>query len=179
MCSDEKALSDLTLAPYIIKATALIGKRRRVGGNQFRHAVATLAVLLDYKYFSNHVLLKASVIHDLIEDVPETNVDELRYIDKDAPKVVDLVLEVTKGKDEKKIDYLQRVLEKGSNDAKILKVADRISNVTDMNLDIYSRYAYAKYIIETEKYVIPMAEEVSENMWTELKDLVEKRRMLF
>jgi hypothetical protein len=66
-------LKNLVLAPYIIKATALIGKQRGVGGNQFRHAMATMAILLDYKFFDNYVLLKASVIHDLLEDVPETN----------------------------------------------------------------------------------------------------------
>jgi hypothetical protein len=40
--------------------------------------MATLAILLDYKLFDNPVLLKAAVIHDLIEDIPETSQYELR-----------------------------------------------------------------------------------------------------
>ena len=179
MSQDERELSNLVLAPYILKATALIGKRRHVGGNQFRHAMATLTILLDYKYFSNSVLLKASVIHDLIEDVPDTNIDELRSIDADAPKVVELVFEVTKKKEEDKADYLKHILENGSVDAKILKVADRISNLTDMNHDIYGREVIANYLKETEKYVLPMAEEVDKNMLKELKDLIKRRRGLF
>ena len=60
---------------------ALIGVSRKVGGNQFRHAFSTLGILLDYKYFNDSVLLKASLIHDLLEDVPETQVDEIRNTD--------------------------------------------------------------------------------------------------
>ena len=80
-------LANTVLAPWIQKATALIGKARRVGGNQFRHMMSTLAILIDYHYM-DPVLLKASVIHDLIEDIPETNVDQLRCIDRDTNEVV-------------------------------------------------------------------------------------------
>jgi (p)ppGpp synthase/HD superfamily hydrolase len=69
MDSVEQALRDLTLAPYIVKAMALIGIRRRGGSNMFRHQLSTMAILLDYKMI-DPVLLKASVIHDLFEDVP-------------------------------------------------------------------------------------------------------------
>ena len=169
-------LKKLILAPYIIKATALIGKQRGVGGNQFRHAMATMAILLDYKLFDDYVLLKASVIHDLIEDVPETNERELRSIDDQANSVVDLVLEVTRAKGMNKISYLKRILEKGSVNAKILKVADRISNLTDLHRDQYSRKKMTEYLDQSEKYVLPMAQQVNKNMAIELKDLIDKRR---
>lgn len=67
---EKEELIQLIAAPYIQKATALIGVARKVGGNQFRHMMATFTILLDYHY-TNHVLLKASLIHDLFEDVPE------------------------------------------------------------------------------------------------------------
>jgi len=169
-------LKNLVLAPYIIKATALIGKQRGVGGNQFRHAMATMAILLDYKLFDDYVLLKASVIHDLIEDVPETNERELRSIDDQANSVVDLVLEVTRPKGMTKVNYLKRILEKGSVNAKILKVADRISNLTDLHRDQYTRKKMTEYLDQTEKYVLPMAQQVNKNMAIELRDLVDKRR---
>ena len=121
------------------KATALIGQKRNVGGNQFRHAMATMAILLDYKLFDNSVLLKAAVIHDLIEDIPVTNENELRHIDNQANQVVDLVLEVTRPKGMTKPNFLKRILEQGSRNAKILKVADRISNLTDLHRDHYSK----------------------------------------
>ncbi len=174
--SEVDILAHLVLAPYIIKASALIGNERKVGGNQFRHAFATLGILLDYKYFSSSVLLKASLIHDLIEDVPETNMEELRAIDHEASRVVDLVLEVTRKHCESKAVYLKNILEKGSREAKILKVADRISNLTDLHRDIYSEEKMLKYLNETEQYVIPMAQQVNRDMVVELTDLIRKRK---
>jgi GTP pyrophosphokinase len=177
MTAEEK-LKNLVLAPYIIKATALIGKERGVGGNQFRHAMATMAILLDYKLFDDYVLLKASVIHDLLEDVPETNEFEIRIIDGQADQVLELVKEVTRPQDMLKADYLKRILEYGSRRAKILKCADRISNLTDLHRDIQSAEKITGYLDQTEQYVIPMARQVNEDMVKELTDLVRRRRKL-
>lgn len=174
--TETEKLRNLVLAPYIIKATALIGKQRSVGGNQFRHALATMTILLDYKFFDDPVLLKAAVIHDLLEDVPETDVHELRQIDGNANEVVDLVLEVTRPDEMSKEAYLKRIIEKGSKKAKILKVADRISNLTDLHRDQYPRKEMSDYLDQTEKYVLPMAQEVNADMAVELKDLIDKRR---
>jgi len=171
-------LKNLVLAPYIIKATALIGKQRGVGGNQFRHAMATMAILFDYKFFDNYVLLKASVIHDLLEDVPETNELEIRIIDGQADQVLELVKEVTKPKGMIKADYLKRILEQGSRNAKLLKCADRISNLTDLHRDTHTAEKITEYLDQTEQYVIPMAQQVNADMLIELTDLVKRRRKL-
>jgi len=171
-----ETLKNLVLAPYILKATALISVQRAVGGNQFRHCFSTLGILLDYKFFTDSILLKASLLHDLLEDLPETQVDEIRWIDSDGADVVQLVLEVTKRKDETKEQYLQRLLEYGSRDALLLKCADRISNITDLHRDIQSEQKISDYLDQTEKYVIPMAKRVNNDMFIELTDLVAKRR---
>lgn len=173
---ETEKLKSLVLAPYIIKATALIGKKRGVGGNQFRHAMATMAILLDYKLFDDYILLKASVIHDLLEDVPETNEFEIRIIDGQADQVLELVKEVTRPEWMPKADYLKRILEEGSYNAKLLKCADRISNLTDLHSDTQSAKKISDYLEETEKYVIPMAQQVNTNMVIELTDLVRRRR---
>ena len=176
--NDLETLRNLVLAPYILKATALIGVSRKVGGNQFRHSFATLGILMDYKYFNDAVLLKAAMLHDLLEDLPATKVEEIRGIDPDGHKVVDLVLEVTKRPDEDKLQYMERVLNTGSRNAKILKCADRISNLTDLHLDTHTNKKISDYLDQTEKYVLPMAVEVNRNMVRELTDLVAKRRKL-
>jgi GTP pyrophosphokinase len=174
--SDLQALKNLVLAPYIMKATALIGVKRKVGGNQFRHCFSTLGILLDYKYYKNSVLLKASLLHDLLEDLPETELDEIRWIDHESQQVVDLVQEVTKQKSESKVRYLKRILYTGTINAKLLKCADRISNLTDLHRDTHSDQKISEYLNQTEKYVVPMAREVNENMLIELTDLIKKRR---
>ncbi len=172
------ALRNLVLAPYILKATALIGVGRRIGGNQFRHAFSTLGILFDYKYFNDSVLLKASLIHDLLEDVPDTIIDEIRQTDDEGHRVVDLVLEVTKREDEEKTEYLQRVLETGSTNALILKCADRISNLTDLHRDTDSDIKIARYLDQSEKYILPMARKVNTDMVIELSDMIAKRRAI-
>jgi (p)ppGpp synthase/HD superfamily hydrolase len=174
--SDLDALRNLVLAPYILKATALIGISRKVGGNQFRHSFSTLGILLDYKYFKDSVLLKASLLHDLLEDLPETQVDEIRYIDHEARQVVDLVLEVTRRKEETKQEYLQRVLDTGSLRAKVLKCADRISNLTDLHRDTHPDQKISDYLDQTEQYILPMARLVNPDLVIELTDLIARRR---
>jgi hypothetical protein len=171
---EEQALEQMVLAPYVQKATALRGKYRYVGGNQFRHALSTFAILLDYHYM-DPVLLKASIIHDIFEDVKCVTPDEVIHLDTDGQAVYDLVIEVTRRKDESKDDYLKRVLETGSKKAKILKCADRISNLTDLHTDTFDKGFIKKYIDETKKWVLLMAEEVNPNMLFELKDLLKRR----
>lgn len=173
---DLETLRNLELAPYILKATALISVQRKVGGNQFRHSFSTLGILLDYKFYNDSILLKASLLHDFFEELPEASVDEIRGIDAEGPQVVALVLEETRDKHESKAKYLQRLLDKGSRNALILKCADRISNLTDLNRDSHTRQKITEYLNQTEKYVFPMAERVNRDMLRELKDLVRKRR---
>jgi len=174
--NDLETLRNLVLAPYILKATALIRVQRRVGGNQFRHCFSTLGILLDYKFYNDGILLKASLLHDLFEDLPETKIDEIRWIDHESSEVVDLVLEVTKPKEEPKPQYLQRLLDKGSKRAMLLKCADRISNLTDLHTDTHTGDKFSDYLDQTEQFVIPMAQKVNADMVTELTDLVKKRR---
>jgi GTP pyrophosphokinase len=168
-------LKNLVLAPYILKSTALICVDRKVGGNQFRHSFSTLGILFDYKYFSDSILLKASLLHDFLEDFPHLEPDEIRWLDHDSPQVVDLVLEVTRKPEETKAEYLERVLEKGSRNALILKCADRISNLTDLHRDTHTEQKISDYLKQTEKYVYEMAKKVDKNMLKELKDLVARR----
>jgi len=174
--NDLDTLRNLVLAPYILKATALICVSRKVGGNQFRHSFSTLGILLDYKYFGDSVLLKASLLHDLLEDLPDTQVDEIRYIDHEARQVVDLVLEVTRRNEETKPQYLQRVLNTGSVRARILKCADRISNLTDLHRDTHPDQKISDYLNQTEQFIIPMAKQINADMVIELTDLITRRR---
>lgn len=167
-------LSGLSLAPYMQIATALIGKSREGGGNMFRHQIDTMGILVDYNYIDS-VLLKASLVHDLLEDIPDFNHNVLLSIDFESYAVYNLVLEVSRRHGETKPEFLIRIREKGSQFAKILKVADRISNMISLgfvnNLEFVERY-----ITETEKYLLPIAAEVDSNMLIELTDLVASRR---
>jgi len=171
---EKDILAGMVIAPYLQKATALRGVKRYVGGNQFRHAFATLAILIDYHYMDS-VLLKAAVIHDLLEDVKCTSFDEIRHLDSDGQAVLDLVLEVTRRKSETKEDFLKRILTEGSDNAKVLKCADRISNLTDLHPDIFDKEYIKNMMADTKKWVVPMAQQVNKDMLFELLDLIKRR----
>ena len=168
------ALKGIYLAPYMQLATALIGKQRHAGGNMFRHQIDTMAILLDYGYIDS-ILLKASVIHDLIEDLPDYNRNQILEIDSESGQVYDLVMEVTKLEGQPKREYLKRIIERGSHRAKVLKCADRISNMISLGFVTDPEFI-ERYCEETELYVFPLALEVNFEMYQELIKLVISRR---
>jgi GTP pyrophosphokinase len=169
-----RLLTGTHLVPYIHIATYLIGKSREGGGNMFRHQIDTMGILIDYGYMEP-VLLKASLVHDVLEDIPDFNHNVLLSIDFESHAVYSLVQEVTRRSGESKPDFLVRIRETGSKNAKILKVADRISNM--ISLGFVNNLGFVeRYINETEKYLLPLAAEVDGNMLRELTDLVSSRR---
>jgi len=179
----ERTLGSITMAPYIVKAMALIGVKRRAGSNMFRHQISTMGILLDYKIV-DPVILKAAVIHDLFENaigMPGVSREEITRIDADGPAVYDLVMEITirivDGVREPKADYLLRVMQTGSPRARILKLADRISNITALGF-VHDVAFVKRYLRETRACVLPYAAAVSADMFRELSDLVENRSQL-
>ena len=179
----EQALSRITLAPYISKATALIGVRRRGGSNMFRHQISTMGILLDYKIV-DAVLLKAACIHDLFEDaasLPGVSRDEITRIDEDGPAVYDLVMEVTMrnidGMRESKAEYLTRLMLHGTPRAQVLKLADRISNMTALGF-VHDVKFVRRFVAETRQFVLPYADAINADMHRELSHLLENREQL-
>jgi len=171
---DMLVLKGIYLAPYMQLATALIGKQRHAGGNMFRHQIDTMGILLDYGYIDS-VLLKASVIHDVIEDIPDFNRNQILEIDSESGMVYDLVMEVTKLEGMSKTEYLKGIIEKGSAKAKVLKCADRISNMISLGFVTNPEFI-ERYCDETELYIFPIALEVNFEMYQELIQLVISRR---
>ena len=167
-------LSNISFAPYIQLSTMLIGKRRHAGGNMFRHQIDTMGILIDYGYIDS-VLLKASVVHDTVEDIPDFDETLILNADADGKDVLSLVLEVTKREGEQKDDFLKRIINFGSQKAKLLKCADRISNMIALGFVTDAKFI-DRYCNETEFYILPIAIEVDYNMYQELISLIMTRR---
>ena len=140
----------------------------------FRHQMDTLAILIDYGYIDS-VLLKASVVHDTVEDIKDFDRNLILNADDEGEKVLNLVLEVTRGENETKKEFLQRILDKGSQKAKILKCADRISNMISLGY-VTDPHFIERYCDETEFFLLPMALEIDFNMYHELINLIMTRR---
>jgi len=176
----ERQLAQVTLAPYIVRAMRLIDVPRRAGSNMFRHQMSTLAILLDYKT-ADPVLLKASVIHDLFEaadGLSGVTREAIECIDADGPAVYALVQEVSirvaDGVREPKSLYLSRVMESGSGRARLLKLADRISNMVSLGF-VTDRAFVERYVQETRTSILPYAAAINADMHRELSDLVSNR----
>ena len=167
-------LADMRLAPYMQLATGLIGKERHTGGNMFRHQMDTLAILIDYGYIDS-VLLKASIVHDTVEDIEGFDKNLIIHADSEGADVLEIVLEVTRRQNEDKKQFLRRILDYGSQKAKILKCADRISNMISLGYVTDPEFI-ERYCDETEYFLLPMALEVDFNMYNELISLLMTRR---
>lgn len=177
MTNDERSkLEHIVLAPYIQKATTLIRKQRKGGGNMYRHCFYVMGVLIDYHYIDS-IMLKSAILHDIIEDCPEFEPNEIIYLDGDGHRVYEVVLELSKKGTETKIDYLEG-LKNISRKAKIIKCADRISNLVDVNIYTLGLEKTKKLISQTKNYILPLAKEVNENMFNEINDLVKLRNDL-
>jgi (p)ppGpp synthase/HD superfamily hydrolase len=176
-----RKLSRVKLAPYICKARALIGVPRIGGDNMFRHQMMTLTVLLDYLVIDS-VLLKTAAIHDIAEDargMPGLSRDEIAGIDAEGEQVYNLMIEVTRrvdenGKKEPKSQFLRRIMESGSSRAKVLKLADRISNLISLGW-VHDRKFVERILAETREHILPYAHDINADMDRELRDLISLR----
>ena len=68
-------------------------------------------------------------------------------------------------------------MEQGSTAAKILKLADRISNRTALGF-VHDPAFVRRYLDETRRYLLPYAEAVNPHMFRELSDLIANRERL-
>ena len=75
---------------------------------------------------------------------------------------------------EPKSQYLTRVMQSGSERARCLKLADRISNLISLGF-VNDRAFVERYLQETRAYILPFAARISGDMHRELSDLVEDR----
>jgi (p)ppGpp synthase/HD superfamily hydrolase len=170
---------NINIWPYIDLSRSLIIKKRRGNGNMFRHQVETFTILLEYGY-DDPVLLKAALIHDLFEDghkVGFNNFGSVVTTDKDGKEVYDLVMELSiRVKDnieEPKDQFLERIMNKGSRKSKILKLADRLSNINSLNSTNDLNFI-KRYIEETNLHIMPYADGIDKNLADELRKSLRK-----
>jgi (p)ppGpp synthase/HD superfamily hydrolase len=167
------------LWPYFELSRHLIKKERKGFGNMFRHQVETFAILIEFGY-DDPVLLKASLIHDLFEDghqVGFTAFDTVLTTDEDGKEVYDLVQELSiriiNNEEEPKATFLERIMRKGSQRARLLKLADRLANINTLlatrDTDFINRYLF-----ETKNHIMPYADRIEKNIAKELKESLKK-----
>jgi (p)ppGpp synthase/HD superfamily hydrolase len=88
--------------------------------------------------------------------------------------VMEVTIRVVDGVREPKSEYLRRIMQSGSSKARVLKLADRISNLTALGF-VHDQAFVQRYLTQTRLCILPWAEAVNADMYRELSDLVENR----
>lgn len=147
------------------------GKQRRKQGTPYYLHPYAVAEILKNKGFDEEYQA-TGLLHDILED---TNGKQEEILSLSNNKVLQAVLLVTKEKDYNMQDYITRI---EKNDiAKMVKLADRYHNLKESLLTKPS--FKKKYIKETEKWYIKMAEgtcfeEDIKEVFENLKNSLEK-----
>ena len=137
------------------------------------HPIAVARAISEIGNVEDPEVLAAALLHDTLEDT-KTTPEEL--IDKFGERVCNLVQEVTDDKTLPKLERKQRQIEHAkeiSGDAALIKLGDKISNVTDItktpptNWDNMRRLEYFEW---AEKVInnCPKVNEALENHFAEV-----------
>jgi (p)ppGpp synthase/HD superfamily hydrolase len=141
------------------------GSQTRPAGEPYlEHLLEATRVLVEAVGVTDPDILRAAVLHDVVEDTPCT-LEEVR--ERFGDRVATLVDWVTKpprsegeSREEARAAYLER-LRNAPEDAVLVKLADRLSNV--QRLDTHPRPEKSRdYYVETVRFVLPLAER---NPW--------------
>ena len=142
------------------------------------HPISVAKIISEIGNIEDPEVLAAALLHDTIEDT-ETTVDEL--IDNFGERVCRLVQELTDDKTLPKLERKQRQIvhaKEISEDAALIKLGDKISNVTDIanipptNWDRNRRLEYFDW---AEK-VINNCPKVNKKLENYFKDSIQKGR---
>ncbi|WP_290058733.1 HD domain-containing protein [Amycolatopsis solani] len=128
------------------------GQTRPAGEPYLEHLLEATRVLVEAIGSTDVDVLRAAVLHDVVEDTDGT-LDEVRA--RFGDRVATLVGWVTKPEGGARADYLAR-LRDAPDDALLVKLADRLSNV--QRLDTHPRPAKrGAYYEETVRTILPLA----------------------
>jgi guanosine-3',5'-bis(diphosphate) 3'-pyrophosphohydrolase len=131
---------------------------RPTGAPYAEHLLEALEVLVRGAGVTDPGILQAAVLHDVVEDTPCT-IDDVRRAF--GGRVAEMVAWVTKPEPAEGVDrkaakeaYLSR-LQDAPDDAVLVKLADRVSNVQTLrNLRLPRQ---RQYYAETVRYIMPLA----------------------
>ena len=144
------------------------------------HPIAVAKIISEIGNIEDPEILAAALLHDTIEDT-ETTVEEL--IDHFGKRVCNLVQEVTDDKTLPKLERKQRQIDHAkeiSKDAALIKLGDKISNVTDItntpptDWDSNRRLDY----FEWAEKVINNCPRVNESLENHFAEVVRKGKKL-
>ena len=149
------------------------GDLKRKSGNipYFIHPLRITLILraAGFSEFENEEIMIAALLHDLIEDT-DISSDEIE--NKFGKKVASIVNELTIPDKDIKDQYLED-LKFASNEAKIIKLADRIDNLIDIPTSSWSKDKQKDYA-EQAKIILKSCGNAHSELALKLSKEIEK-----
>ena len=135
------------------------------------HPIRVAAILRSagYTESENEKMLISALLHDLVEDT-DTTFDDINSIF--GEKITSIVRELTKPKKRNKEEWLKN-FRVASIEAKIIKMADRIDNLLDMNIDFWSVEKQREYANQA-KLILEICGNADLNLANKLEAIIEK-----
>lgn len=115
----------------------------------------------------------AALLHDVVEDGPVA----LEQLEKKfGRKIAEMVAALSKNKNlpprERQGEFWRRFTNE-PNETKFIKLLDRLDNMKYLSKSP-NQEKIERYILETEKYYLPLAKEINESVYQRMKRSVEK-----
>lgn len=140
--------------------------QKRDGGRPYiEHPVAVVKILTDEFGVTDIDTLCAAVLHDVVED---SNISYEQLLDELGLKVELMVKILTKTGLTKEVYYNN--LYQASEGVRLIKLADRLHNIRGM--ETWDEKRKAKYIEETRRYIIPLAQKTSSVALAKIREVV-------
>lgn len=143
-------------------------QKRKQGTPYYLHPVEVSNILKEKGFSEKYQIV--GLLHDILEDT-DTTYEEIEKIANH--EITEAVRLVTKEKGYVMSEYMERI--KQNDLARIVKIADRIHNLSEAHLA--SKLFQIKYIKETEKWFIDLAKGTvfEEDLKIELEKVKKKK----
>ena len=160
-CKNKKYENSLIALPF---AKEVHKDQKRLGGDPYIVHPLSVAFFSIGAGLDSDNIISGSLLHDTIED-QNANLNLINITDeiKHIVNLLTFIKQTNLSKEESLKKYYENI--KTNSDAIIIKLIDRIHNLSTMN-NAFSLEKMKNYIIETENYVIPLADYAKENYQT-------------
>ncbi len=161
---------------YILKALKFAEKKHK-GQNRISanltpyviHIYRVVLILLEEFKISDPEVLSAAALHDVIEDSGVT-ANELSI--KFGKNIATMVKEESQNLFPSRKTYMEH-FKRASTKVKFIKISDRIDNLrTISHKTRFSDEKRAQYVIESEKYILPISKQASNVAQKKLQYLI-------
>lgn len=142
------------------------GQKRDEGTPYIMHPIRVANILMDEVAAMKADMICAALLHDVIEDCGITMKELKNNFNESIAQMVKLLTKDLSIENHKRV-YVETIMNSGDN-VKLLKVCDRLDNLRSLRFST-NKSRIRRYISETEKKYIPMAEATNNYIFRELK----------